>query len=153
MLEEDEQVGVIIEFRGREDSEYMDKKTVAELLKASREDYKTYRGNHKISFFRDAAQKLYEAMLNYGEWVYGARYTKLSQFADDLYSEKVRLPIAEQERHDLVLSARFLHEFAYHGPEEALGIKEYENRYNDFYGKLHFLLEHSKKESKKLVKV
>jgi hypothetical protein len=131
----------------------MDKKKVVDLLRTSKEDYKKYRESHNVSFFRDASQKLYEAMLNYGEWVYGARYTNLGQFTEDFYSDKKRLPISESERKDFVMSVWQMHEFAYHGPEEPLSMKEYENRYNNIYGKLHFLLEHSKKESKKLVKV
>ena len=142
-----------MEYRGREDSDYMSKEYVAELLKTSKEDYKSYQKTHKVSFLRDASQKLYEAMLNYGEWLYDARYTKLSQFTDDFYSAKEKIPISGQERHNLVTSAWLLHEFAYHGPEEDLSMKEYENRYNEFCRKLHFLLEHTKTEKKALVKV
>ena len=140
-----------MEYRGREDSDYMDKEDVAELLKTSKEDYKNYKKTHKPSFLRDASQKLYEAMLNYGEWIYGARYTKLSQFTDDFYSTRKRMPISEQERHNLVTSAWLLHEFAYHGPEEDLNLNEYENKYNELYRKLHFLLEHT--ERRELIKV
>ena len=140
-----------MEYRGREDSDYIDKEDVAELLKTSKEDYKSYQKTHKVSFLRDASQKLYEAMLNYGEWLYNARYTKRSQFTGDFYSSKKKVPISEQERHNLVASAWLLHEFAYHGPEEELNVKEYENRYNEFYRKLNFLLEHT--EKRELVKV
>ena len=134
-----------MQYRGKEDSDYMDKEDVAELIKASKEDYKNYKNTHRVSFLRDASQKLYEVMLNYGEWVYGSRYTELDQFTDDFYSNKEKIPIAEQERHNLVTSAWLLHEFAYHGPEEALRLKEYENRYDNVYSQLHFLLEHTKK--------
>lgn len=136
-----------MEYRSREESGYMQKETIANLLKTSRRDYREYRKSHNTSVLRDAAQKLYEAMLNYGKWIYNARYTKLSQFTDDFYSNKKRIPLSEQERKDLVMSAWQMHEFAYHGQEEELGAKEYENRYSDVYSKLRFLLEHTKKEN------
>ncbi len=142
-----------MEYRGREDSEYTTKEKVAELLKTSKEDYRSYRTTHRGSFLRDACQKLYESMLNLGEYVYHARYTKLSHFTEDFYSDKAKLPISQQERSDLVTSVWFLHEFAYHGMEQDFTVKDYETKYNETYSKLHFLLEHSKRENKVLVKL
>ena len=121
----------------------MTKEKINEILKTSREDFKRYKEFHKESYLRDAAQKLYEAMLNYGEYKYGMRYTKVDQFRADFYSDKQKIPIEVNERRQLVTDGLNLHEYAYHGREENANLDDLAVYWQNFYNKLNFLVKHS----------